>query len=146
MRIDDVTITRYTGIPVNYCQTAPNSVGTGALMGHSGSTSIAQNDLTLLVSGCPPGQPGIFYLGDDGTQVPFGDGFRCVAGNTERLLPSVLTDATGGGSYELDVSALPLAGLLLPGTTWNFQFWYRDPGHLGTGFNLSDGLRIRFCP
>jgi hypothetical protein len=33
-----------------------------------------------------------------------------------------------------------------PGTSWNFQFWYRDPAGGGAGFNLSDAVMIPFRP
>ena len=37
-------------------------------------------------------------------------------------------------------------GEILPGSTWNTQFWYRDPAFGGAGFNLSDGLGVTFAP
>jgi len=33
-----------------------------------------------------------------------------------------------------------------PFSTWNFQFWYRDPLGGPAGFNFSDGLEVMFCP
>jgi hypothetical protein len=40
-----------------------------------------------------------------------------------------------------------MGGALVPGSTWNFQFWYRDSkGPLQSGFNLSDALTATFCP
>ena len=31
------------------------------------------------------------------------------------------------------------------GGTWRFQAWYRDPnGSCGTGFNLSNGVKVEF--
>ena len=36
-------------------------------------------------------------------------------------------------------------GHIVPGATWNFQGWYRDPaGPCGTGFNLTNGTSITF--
>jgi hypothetical protein len=32
-----------------------------------------------------------------------------------------------------------------PGTSWNFQFWYRNPAGGGAGFNLSDALHVDFA-
>ena len=132
--------------PSTYCQTAPNSSGTGALMGWSGSTSVSANDLTLLVVGATPGLPGLFFFGPGQTLTPFGAGFRCVDGQLSRL-PVVFCDSAGSAAYALDLTdpALPTAGIAV-GETWNFQFWYRDPQDPVAPFNLSDGLTVSFTP
>ena len=138
--------------PLSYCQTAPNSIGGGALIYHTGSTSVVANDLGLEVTGATPSQFGIFYYGSTQIQIPFGDGFRCVgAGSTGTFrLPIITTDAFGDGGFALDVNEPPSAagsGAVVPGADWNFQFWYRDPnGPGGSGFNFSDGLAVSFCP
>ena len=36
-------------------------------------------------------------------------------------------------------------GTVVDGLEFNFEFWYRDPG-TGANFNLSDGLKVTFCP
>ena len=41
-----------------------------------------------------------------------------------------------------DLNAPP--AVINPGTTWNFKFYYRDPG-VGAGINYSDGLSVPFC-
>jgi len=128
----------------SYCQTAPNSVGPGAIIDHSGSQSVSQNDFTLLASGCPPGEFGIFYYGLTAGQVPFGNGFRCVTGTVYRL-PVITTDVFGDAAYALDLPSAPNPGGIQAGDVWNFQFWYRDPSGGGSGFNLSDGLEVPFC-
>ncbi len=41
------------------------------------------------------------------------------------------------------------SGQVTAGSTWNYQFWYRDPPGGGggpAGFNLSNGMSITFCP
>jgi hypothetical protein len=38
------------------------------------------------------------------------------------------------------------AELITPGSTWTFQFWYRDLAAGGAGFNLSNELSATFCP
>lgn len=144
--VDDVRILRISGPPTSYCLTSPNSVGAGAMMGWTGSTSLSQSDLVLRVSAVPPGQLGLFIAGDGSAQVPFGDGWRCVGGAVDRLLPPVLIAADGTGSSALDFNAQPLAAKYTAGETGYFQFWYRDPAAGGAGFNLSNALQAELCP
>ena len=130
---------------VRTCQTSPNTVGPGAEMDWTGSSSISQNHLILRASGLPFGQFGIFYYGPNDTLTPFGDGFRCVGEPIHRL-PVVPT--TGGvASFDFDTEN-PLhnpGDLVRPGATHSVQFWYRDNLPGGAPFNLSDALRITFC-
>ncbi len=135
--------------PRSYCVAAPNSAGPGAYIGHAGSTSIEQNDFTLRVRGGIPGQFGISFYGGVETQLPFGDGFRCVGGAIFRLRPPQLADANGESSRLVDFTQPPAgsgAGEIEPGSSWKFQHWYRDPAFGGSGFNLSDALSVVFCP
>jgi hypothetical protein len=62
------------------------------------------------------------------------------------LEPGVLTDANGSAQVALDFEALTAPGVIAPGSTWRFQFWFRDTLPGGTGSNLSDGLELAFCP
>ena len=84
--------------------------------------------------------------------MPFGDGLRCVGAGalgTFRLDPVVLVGLDGRAVRPVDLTAPPAAGgpgAIQPGSSWSFQFWYRDPFAGGTGFNLSDGLTVLFCP
>ena len=57
-------------------------------------------------------------------------------------------DAFGDAQKTLDWGSIPVgsgAGEIRPGETWNFQFWYRDPGDGGANFNFTDGLEATFC-
>ena len=96
--------------------------------------------------------PLVFY-GDQQTQNPFGDGVLCVGqggSGIHRLNPPTLTSTFGNSFRQVDFTVPPAdfgPGMIVPGTTWNFQFWFRDPGGPGgTNFNLSDGLAALFCP
>jgi len=130
----------------SYCSANPNSSGAPAAIAMEGSTSVRDNDVTLVAGPAPAGQPGLFYYGVARIEEPFGDGFRCVGGAVFRL-PPVVVDPGGTAAYELDLSAPPAPeGELAPGSTWNFQFWFRDPAAGGSGFNLSDALSVIFCP
>ena len=134
--------------PFTYCQTSPNSVGPGALMDFQGSTRIGAADFVLKCYEAS-NQPGIFYYGGGQSQLPFGNGWRCVApgsGGVHRLGVSFPT-AWGEASWPLDFANPPEpSGQIQPGSTWNFQYWYRDPAGGGSFFNLSDGLQVSFCP
>lgn len=138
--------------PVSYCVAAPNSVGAGAHLSASGTTSVAANDLVLHVVGAPPGQFSLFFYGLAQTQVPFYDGWRCVAGGGSglfRIVPTQVIDGSGSLSRWIDREVPPMnagAGALEAGDRWNFQLWYRDPsGPGGTGGNTSDALSVLFC-
>ncbi len=133
------------------CTTSPNSVGTGAQLVTVGTTSVAADDLTLMALACPTGQFGIFYYGLDQVNVPLGDGVRCIGLTPPGIfrLPPVST-GSGSASYALDIGSPPSpSGQITTGSTWLFQFWYRDPagpgGGGGAGHNLSDALEINFC-
>ena len=54
------------------------------------------------------------------------------------MLPAVTCPDGAGG---LVISS----GQIIAGSTWNVQFWYRDPSGGPVGFNFSNALRISFC-
>ncbi len=147
----DLSIQAGCASPSVYCIGSPNSMGSGAGLFSTGSTSVAANDLVLHVMGASAGQPGLFFYGPAQIQAPFGDGFRCVGGGALgifRLNPPLVSDGTGHVQRVLDLTAPPASagpGAIQAGETWNFQYWYRDPAAGGTGFNLSDALSVPFC-
>ena len=131
-----------------YCDSADNShtISNGAMIGYSGSTSVAANDFVLHSTQGPNGEFGIFFYGPNRIKLAFGDGFRCVGGAIARL-PVVQTGGAGYVSYSVDLTDPPYASAeITSGSTWNFQFWFRDPSAGGTGWNLSHGLGATFCP
>ncbi|HVS18898.1 MAG TPA: hypothetical protein VMT18_09890, partial [Planctomycetota bacterium] len=129
----------------NFCVGAPNSAGSGAVMSHTGSTSVSADDLVLRCDGAVLGTLGIFYYGTETAQAPFGNGFRCIGGQAFRLAGQFV-DAGGTVLHALDLANPPqTGGQITPGSTWHFQFWFRDTPAGGAGFNLSDGLAIDFC-
>ena len=129
-----------------YCVSAPHSSGLSARIGSAGVASLADDGFALTVHEGPPGVPGLFLAGTSAIQVLFGDGFRCVGGQAARLGPFDFTDTSGTIRRELSLQSGPLS-LLQPGDTRYFQFWFRDAGGPGgSGFNLTDGLSVTFCP
>ena len=135
--------------PVPYCVAAVNSAGTQAFIGSLGTTSITSGGLQLTVVGAPPTSFGLFFYGAAATQVPLGAGFRCVAAPLYRLAPIVLSDGGGAASLALDYAAEPLSsgpGAVTAGSTWFFQYWYRELPGGPFGSNLSNGLVVTFQP
>jgi hypothetical protein len=130
--------------PANYCQTAPNSFGSGATMGYGGQNSIAANNFILLGFNLPPQKLGIFFYGLNQTNVPFGNGHRCVANPFFRL-PAVISNSFGDLEFDMDLNNLPPGGHISSGQTWNFQAYYRDPQGGGALFNATDGLNVPWC-
>ncbi len=62
-------------------------------------------------------------------------------------LPVVVVDGAGLAQWPLDPTSTPLpGGLITPGTSWFFQFWYRDPLGGPAHYNFSDGFELRLCP
>lgn len=131
--------------PSNYCVMSPNSAGPGAFMSFSGHNTISTNDLVLYAFGCPPNKAGLFFYGQNQTNVAFGNGRRCVASPFFRL-PLTTTDSFGELQWNLNLNALPAGGQISSGQTWNFQAWFRDPPAGGALTNTSDGLNVQWCP
>jgi hypothetical protein len=132
-----------------YCTSTPNSTGMAATISVAGSLSVAVNDLHLLAFQCPPTRPGLFLYGAYPTQIPFADGYLCISPfypGLHRAGPAALLDANGTTNRQLDLQALPAGGPILGGSTWNFQFWYRDLAAGGSGSNLTDAMSVTFCP
>jgi len=112
--------------PTSYCTGMPNSVGAGASISASGSTSIGMADLVILTTGMPTYQFGLHFYGPNQANAVFGNGIRCVGAPLVRL-HAASTGALGQISNLIDNSLLPSGGEVMVGDTRNFQCWYRDP-------------------
>lgn len=147
----DALLLRYDVEPVGiarYCVGAPNSVGAGASVSWSGIPSRSLNQFTISVSGCPPGTSGLFFYGPTTTFMAFGNGWRCVSGSIFRL-GALSTSGSGTAAQQVRFDLPPAdvgPGALLPGTGWNFQFYYRNPAAGGAGFNASNALHVPIYP
>ncbi|MEM9382166.1 MAG: VCBS repeat-containing protein, partial [Planctomycetota bacterium] len=128
-----------------FCSATPSSTGQPAYLGAVGRPSVAANELVFTASPVPTATFGILFYGSGQTQVPLGNGTRCVGGATVRRLP--VEQAVGAvWRHGLDLSRPPASSLLQPGTHWHFQVWYRDSVAGGAGVDLSDGLSVTFLP
>ena len=133
---------------VPYCAAQPNSVGAGALLGWSGSTSISLNDLTIDAVGLPATQPGLLFSGVAQIQFPFGNGIRCVGsgGLGVRRLGTKTSTPFGTVEFDVDLAALHALGIIAPGSSLNFQLQYRDTAGGGALFDFSRALHAEFVP
>lgn len=127
----------------NYCVGGVNSTGAGAHLNANGSNSIAANDLQIWCTSLPANTTGYMVYGAGQNNVPFGNGTLCTAG-PRNFMP--VQQVTGGLVQRLfDYNGPNSAGgAITAGSTWNFQFLYRDPAGGGAQFNLSNGLTIPF--
>ena len=138
----------------NFCTALPHSTGATASIGMAGSSEMSLNNFALFASGSAPLQFGLFFYGPDQAQSPSGDGNICVGGNASTPLvriPMILqSDVFGTVFLPLDLTdSLFVTGPapITAGSTWNFQFWFRDvaPGGAAS-WNFTDGLSVLFCP
>ena len=132
------------GLGTIYCLGTVNSTGTGAEISATDTLSVVNNALVLNAQPVPD-QPGLFNYGPAQTQVPFGNGFRCVDGMMLFRLDVETADTSGVLEHLVDFTNPPTAsGQIVAGATWNFQAWSRDPAAGGAFFNLSDGRSVVF--
>ena len=127
-----------------------HSKGHGALLWSTGTPRVFADDLVLRAVELPVGGGiGLFYMGSQtaggGLGLPFMDGLRCAGGQVVRFPAQKASSHHDHLEQRLLVSGS--GGLIQPGTTWNFQSWFRDPtGPCGTGANLSNALAVTFTP
>ena len=134
------------------CTANTNSSGFAAECFALGSTRVGAVDLELIVQGAVPDPFGAFFFGD-ATQpvpmgpvpmgpVPMGSANLCFAGNVDNL-PPTMTDRRGESRILLDLASVVAPGTgFLVGSTWTFQFVFRDPGSAAGGVGASDGIQL----
>lgn len=130
-----------------------NSSGVGSLLSGSGTASVAADDLVLSAQNIPANKFGRFYMGAVQVKSPFGDGLFCAGsgGYGVRRFPVFNSGASGTASIA-NIAAhaqanFPPQSQILPGLTWHFQVWYRDPtGPCGNTVNTSNAYSVTFLP
>ncbi len=122
---------------------------TGSLLSSSGSTSVGADDLVIRGSGVNAGTSGLLFAGTTRINAPFGDGQRCVGGQTFRY-PVRAADGAGVITYgpnELVAISqnFAAAGQVNVNSTFHYQLWYRDPmSPCGNAFNTSNALTVQW--
>jgi hypothetical protein len=132
-----------------YCTSVPNSTGMAAVIEVDGSLSVSATDTMLHAARCPPDRIGVFVYGGAPVQMPFCNGYLCVSPYSPGLfrVPAMVPiDSLGIAETPLTFNLLPSSGAILGGSTWYFQFWFRDGPAGGARANLTNGARVTFCP
>lgn len=129
----------------SYCTAGPNSTGRAVHLRATGSGSIARDDLRLWASDLPAGSIGYYAYSVGQQSLPLGNGTLCLAG--QRYFMPLQLEQSGVAVRDVQYGGSPtLGGAITAGTTWNFQYRYRDPAAGAAQFNLSDALSIPFVP
>ncbi len=125
---------------------------TGAMLRCSGFPSTLMGPpsgggLGLVASNGPSLQPILFFQGvhqtNGGNGHSFGDGLRCAGGSIRRLQIRIF-DHSGLAETTVDIAA---QGQVVPGSTYYYQGWYRDPGGpCGVGLNFTNGVAVLWGP
>lgn len=133
-----------------YCAGAANSTGSPSVMTATGSTDVAQNDVTLTVTNLPTNQFGLFITSLTPANVPNAGGSNgtlCIGGNFGRFNSNLVNSgSTGSVDIDLDLTSIPNSTMLfavMPGETHHFQLWHRDTAAPGFS-NFSPGVEITF--
>lgn len=145
--VNDDTQTLGGGSATNYCQANPNSSTNTAAISWTGSLALSNNTFTLTNIGASniPNSWGLFVYGTNQFNAPFYNGFLCVSPFPPGIY-KMQTQHLLNGNVSHSMAAHPTDFLLFtPSSSWNFQFWFRDPG-VGAGANMSDGLHVIFAP
>ena len=126
----------------SYCSANPNATGSAATITCSGDPASS----LVLTSTPVPNSLGQFFYGNMmllGN--PFGDGFLCVGGMTQRIFPFVsagmMMQPPNTATFAVDYAAPYATGLI---GTRHFQHWFRSGLVTGAGFNTSDAVSVTF--
>ncbi len=136
----------------SYCDSNVNSSGAMATMLFSGTPSVDANNLVLGVRDLPQNQFGYFVVSQttgSGVTPPGSQGMLCIGGalgRHNRLGEVLFSGSIGAVLMPLDLADVPqpLGPVsVMPGETWNWQYWFRDQNP-GSTSNFSDGNRVTF--
>lgn len=144
--IDNVLLSVIQASSAESCGSAANWRDDGAGVVVGGSASLTRNDCTLTLVDAAPGSPAILLLGGGTSPMPWIDRQACIGGPVVHVLRAAEVASDGTVQHELDLDSAPLRHWLAPGSTWTFQFLYRDPDTTRTVPRLSSPAQLTFTP
>lgn len=131
-------------VGMSYCTSTLNSKGTAASITGMGSSTLVDDDFHLTASGLPAEKSAIFLYSLGQTTIPIGQGALCVQPPIGRF-PLQTICGLGNAHLPFDLPNLTQSFTIQPGSTWNFQLWFRDDDGLGgSTTNTTDGLNVSF--
>ncbi len=136
-----------TGAAGNGCASSVN--GAGANLAGTGTSSIANDTLSLNGSGMP-NSSALYFQGttliSSGAGSTFGDGLRCAGGAVIRL--GTKTNVGGSSSYPGGSTPISIKGANTAGNTRTYQCWYRNAAAFCNPetFNLTNGGSVVWTP
>lgn len=137
-----ITQLEHVVVGESYCVGAPNSTGVGAVI--YGFTYVESRQWNITAQQLPSHVATLFIGGTAATQLPFGNGYRCVSGSLQRY--PVQQSSVNGMVMLQAAPDDPFLSGFLTGSPRYLQCWYRDTAAGGAGFNLSQGIRMSACP
>jgi hypothetical protein len=131
-----------------------NSTGFGGKVAGQGSASVSADDLEIYAYQIPPNKSGRFYMSQNTTHVPLGDGFLCAGGGGYPSLRFPFHNAGPAGALALPQNPVSWcsqnfgpSGHISVGQTWHFQAWYRNAqGPCHQNFNTTNSYSVTFVP
>ncbi len=130
------------------CDSNPNSSGATATIAAFGSADVSDQFLSLSATQVPENSIGYFLTGQFGGFVPLFNGSAgnlCLGGQIYRMHDTLQTANAGNRiGRRVDMMDLAYGNVILPGSTWHFQFWFRDHGSMTPATNTSGSVAIQF--
>ena len=135
------------GMGSPYCAGNPNSTTQVAVLEATGQICLADKELSLHAYDAPKSQFGHFMMSQTQAFVPFfggSDGNLCIGAPIYRFSKYILNTGSGGEvTFQVPFTNLPSGAVIGHGSTWNFQFWFRDKTTKLTS-NTTNGLMVQF--
>lgn len=107
------------------CIGVASSSGEIATLEFLGTSSLADDDLTLATRGLPANTFGMYLMGDAAGLTAVGAGRLCIAPTVYRYTSS-FSAVQETYRFDVDLAALPDGQPAMANTTRIFQFWFRD--------------------
>ena len=143
----------FASIGMQVCDAVANSTGERAFTGAAGSLMAADNNLTLTTSNLPTQSMGFYFVSQGfGVVAMPGNkvGNLCIVDTIMgRHNADILNSGAGSSvSLTLDLQNLPQAvngpAMVTAGSTWNWQYWYRDNAMSQGVANFCNGVSVTF--